>query len=90
MNSVEYSEKFIKDLKKLKRMPEFEAIRELCFIKLPESACWSDLPNLKKMQGYDNYYRILKGDYRIGIKIENDNLTFMRVLHRKEVYKYFP
>lgn len=42
------------------------------------------------MEGYTHYYRIKQGDYRIGIKIETDTVVFMRVLHRKEIYREFP
>jgi hypothetical protein len=27
---------------------------------------------------------------RIGITIEDDLVTFVRVLHRKEIYRFFP
>jgi len=46
--------------------------------------------NLKKMKGFLNEYRIKVGDYRIGIRIENDTVKFLRFLHRKDIYKYFP
>ncbi|MGH2412635.1 MAG: type II toxin-antitoxin system RelE family toxin, partial [Microcystaceae cyanobacterium] len=35
-------------------------------------------------------YRIRLGDYRIGLFIEGKTVTFARVLHRKEIYRYFP
>jgi len=46
--------------------------------------------HFSKLEGYEHYYRIRVSDYRIGIKIEGDILVFMRVLHRKEIYRYFP
>lgn len=36
------------------------------------------------------FYRIRVGDYRIGFMLDNDILVFMRVLHRKDIYRYFP
>ena len=30
------------------------------------------------------------GNYRIGIEVHNDIVEIMRVLHRKEFYRYFP
>lgn len=51
---------------------------------------WEEIPHLTKLEGYDSYYRLRVGDYRIGIKTENDVVIFMRVLHRKEIYRYFP
>ncbi len=54
-----------------------------------------EIRNLKKIQGYEAYYRIRLGDYRIGIEIiekddEEDIAYFIRFLHRKDIYKYFP
>ncbi|WP_333425936.1 hypothetical protein [Microcoleus sp. F4-D5] len=30
------------------------------------------------------------GDYRIGIKVNDGVVYFVRILHRKEIYRYFP
>jgi len=45
-----------------------------------------------KMVGYKTYYKIRVGDYRVGVQIERQRRTvkFMRVLHRKEIYRKFP
>jgi mRNA interferase RelE/StbE len=42
------------------------------------------------MKGYPGYYKVRFGTYRVGIKLENDTLILERVLHRKEIYKFFP
>ncbi len=34
--------------------------------------------------------RIRIGDYRLGIIFDGETLIFERVLHRKEIYRYFP
>jgi len=46
--------------------------------------------NLKKLKGYKEYYRIRVGNYRIGLQIQNDVVTFAAFLHRKDIYKKFP
>jgi mRNA interferase RelE/StbE len=46
--------------------------------------------NIKKLAGFDMYYRIRVGDYRIGVKLEKDIVYFVVVEHRKDVYKTFP
>lgn len=48
------------------------------------------IKNLKKLTGYKNFYRIRLGDYRIGLKIENNTVTFAAFAHRKDIYKHFP
>ena len=49
-----------------------------------------DLPNLKKLKGAKNYFRLKLGDYRIGLTLENNIVIFVRFLDRKDIYKYFP
>ena len=51
---------------------------------------------MTKLQGYDHYYRIRVGDYRLGISIAitleetEEMFRFVRCLHRKDIYKRFP
>lgn len=48
------------------------------------------MPNLKKMSGASGFYRIRMGDYRIGVAVEAGVVEFVRVLHRRDIYRYFP
>lgn len=48
------------------------------------------IKNLKKLKGYETFYRIKLGDYRVGIEIIKNEVIFTRFLHRREVYRYFP
>lgn len=50
----------------------------------------SELTSCKKLTGYKNAYRIRMGEYRIGFIFENGTVELIRVLGRKEIYKYFP
>jgi len=50
----------------------------------------SEINNLKKLKGEGTYYRIRSGRYRVGVKIEEDLVTFVRALSRKDIYRYFP
>lgn len=49
-----------------------------------------EIPSLKRLRAKGPYYRIRVGDYRLGLSIENDRATFVRILHRREIYRYFP
>ena len=49
-----------------------------------------DIPNLKKLSGYKNAYRIRVGEYRIGLYVEDETVFFARILPRKEIYRFFP
>jgi mRNA interferase RelE/StbE len=50
----------------------------------------SEIKNLKKHKCSKYYYRIRTGDYRIGLYIAKKEVEFIRFLHRKDVYKFFP
>ena len=50
----------------------------------------NELPNLKKLTGYKNFYRIRLGNYRIGLLIEDKTIVFAAFDHRSDIYKYFP
>ena len=49
-----------------------------------------EIPNLKKMKGYKNAYRIRFGEYRIGFLLEGNTIKLSRLMNRKEIYRYFP
>jgi mRNA interferase RelE/StbE len=87
---IEYRQLFLKDLKKLKKQPIYKQIYTLTFDILPTVKSLQDVPNVKALVGTQNRYRIRIGDYRIGIEINNNNLEVLRVLHRREFYRYFP
>lgn len=87
---TEYLPSFIKDLKKLRKTSFYSQIRSTALETIPQCQNITQINNLKKIKGTKNAYRIRVGDYRIGVFIKNETVTFSRVLHRKEVYRYFP
>jgi mRNA interferase RelE/StbE len=87
---VRYRQLFLKDLKKLKKQPIYSQVFDLAFSALPEIKTLRDISNIKAMKGYADRYRIRIGDYRIGIEVKENTIEMMRVLHRREFYRYFP
>jgi mRNA-degrading endonuclease RelE of RelBE toxin-antitoxin system len=87
---VEYRQLFLKDLKKLKKQPVYEQVFNLAFEILPNVEDLKDLSNVKAMKGYSNRYRLRIGNYRVGIEVSGEKVEMMRVLHRREFYRYFP
>lgn len=87
---VQYRRSFLRDLKKLKGQPVYDKIFELAFTTLPEADRLRDVTGVKAMRDYPNRYRIRIGNYRVGIEVHGDNVEVMRVLHRREFYRYFP
>ena len=84
-----FLESFERDIRKLKEIKIKSELLELIdYIK--ESGSLTEIKNLKKIKGEKKFYRIRVGDYRLGIKIEGETVTFIRFLHRKDIYRYFP
>ncbi len=48
------------------------------------------VPDCKKLTGCPEYYRIVIGTYRIGVKASGDTIRFICCLHRSIVYHQFP
>lgn len=87
---TEYLPSFTKNLKKLKKTSVYSEIKNLVFQTIPDCQNITEIKSLKKIKGHKNAYRIRVGDYRIGVFIQKETVTFSRVLHRKDVYRYFP
>ncbi|MBE9146218.1 type II toxin-antitoxin system RelE family toxin [Planktothrix mougeotii] len=87
---VQYRQAFLKDLKQLKSSTSYQRIYELVFTTLETINTLEEIPNLKAMGGYTGRYRIRIGDYRVGIEVNQNVIDVMRVLHRREFYRYFP
>ena len=80
---------FLKELSNIPSKTRLK-IEELVFKEIQSYSSLTEIPGIKKLKGYNHYYRIRVGDYRIGFKTINDEISFERVLHRKEIYKRFP
>lgn len=86
---VRFKKAFLKDLEKLP-INFRKKIENLVFDEIPRAKEFSDVKNIKKLRGYESFYRVRIGDYRIGFEYKEREIVFYRVLHRKDIYKYFP
>jgi mRNA interferase RelE/StbE len=59
-------------------------------IQLNQTTSINEIPNFKKIKGFKNAYRIRLGNYRIGIRMDGETVLLIRILHRKDIYHYFP
>ena len=85
---LEFRDSFLKDVNYVK----VSAIKKKIAAVITEAksaSSLSDIRNVKKMEGSDNYYRVRIGEYRIGVKLHDKTLIFLRCLHRKDIYHYF-
>ena len=75
------------------RIKDKKVLRKLrAFISMIENAkTIHEIPHVKKIEGYESYYRIKIGDYRLGMEAASvKEVTLLRILHRKDIYRYFP
>jgi mRNA interferase RelE/StbE len=87
--TVAFRSSFVRDLKKLKDADVRSRVREV-ISAVEEANSLADLPGVKKMSGSSGFYRIRIGSHRIGLAVEGEEVEFVRMLDRKDIYRYFP
>ena len=76
-----FTKSFAGDLKKRKNDLDLMERMKGVIHNVERAPTIGDIHNLKQLKGESGYYRIRTGHYRIGIKIENELVVFVRVLH---------
>lgn len=89
--NTSFDTSFERDLKKIKSKQLKQKIRQK-ILEVESVTTIASVTNYKHIKGYKPkiYYRIAIDDYRIGLRIVDDFVIFSRVLHRKDIYKFFP
>jgi len=89
---VDYKKKFEKDISKIRlQSVSDEVLKNILAVKECQSLVdFINLPNVTKLVGYDNCYRIKFGDYRIGVEVVDDVIHFSRFGTRSKIYDIFP
>ncbi len=86
---IKYTKPFEKDLKILSDKTVILRIDE--FInEIASSPSLQNIKGLKALKGHRDCYRIRIGNYRLGIILKGKVLWFARIMHRKEIYRFFP
>lgn len=86
---VVFESSFARDLKCIKDKSLLAQIQET-IDDVKAADVLNDVRHLKKMQGYETFYRIQLKEYRIGIEVAGNEVVFVGILHRKDIYRYFP
>ncbi len=87
---VRIDKSFQKDISKITDAKVKHLIRET-IEAIQTNENFSSVVNLKKLTGYKDFYRIRLGNYRIGLRYnENQEVVLIRFLHRKEIYQKWP
>jgi mRNA interferase RelE/StbE len=85
----EFLTSFTRDLQRIRDQSLLRRVRET-IDDVEAASTVRDIKNLKKLRAEGRYYRIRLGDYRIGVIIEGHTVIFVRLLHRGDIYRYFP
>jgi mRNA interferase RelE/StbE len=86
---VEFRKSFEKDLGNILDETLLQRIKAV-IEEVENAENLGNVSSIKKLKADGDYYRIRVGDYRIGITVSESVVIFVRVLHRKDVYRYFP
>jgi len=87
---VLYGKRFSKDLDAIQHEGKVKkALLEL-IDEIKQADSLGDLKDVRKIEGYQGYFRMKVGDYRLGVKADKNRIEMIRFLHRKEIYRRFP
>ena len=84
-----FRDSFVRDLRRITDQRVLTRVQAV--IEAVEAAnSLAEISNLKKLRGAGDCYRVRVGDYRVGLVSRGEQATFVRCLHRKEIYRFFP
>lgn len=86
---VKFRNSFLKDIRGLSNQALKDRIKS-AIAQVEDAQSLQDIGNIKKLKGSQNYYRLRIGDYRAALICEEGVVTFVRCLHRREIYRYVP
>jgi mRNA interferase RelE/StbE len=86
---VGFRESFLKDVARVKDKRLLQRVRAT-IESVEKAGSLERLPGLKKLKGGGNFYRLRIGDFRAGLAVEGDCVVFVRLINRKDIYRYFP
>jgi mRNA interferase RelE/StbE len=87
--NLRFERSFARDLKTVRDGALLQRVRRI-IEQVEASADLHELPQVKPLEGASDTYRIRVGDYRLGLVLEGETVVFVRFLHRKDIYRYFP
>jgi mRNA-degrading endonuclease RelE of RelBE toxin-antitoxin system len=86
---VEYLKQFSKDVLKIND----ESLKDNLFgiiINMKNTQNLNQIPNIKKLKGHSEAYRIRIGKYRLGFYFDGEVVELARFAKREDIYKLFP
>ena len=92
---LKFEKKFYRDLRKISDKELVASILPQIILNVKQAKNVYEINNLKQLEKYTVRYRIKikldeKRTYRIGLVIRGNVVWFVRLLHRRKIYKEFP
>lgn len=85
---VEFLRSFEKDLNKADASMRRKILSIV--VRMEEARTLSDMPQVKKLKGHKEAYRLRIGHFRLGFFVQGDKLQLARLLDRRDIYRFFP
>ena len=86
---VRFKASFKRDIKRIQDQSVLDGIGQaIDNVKAADTR--GAINSFSKLRGYKDFYRIRVGIYRLGLKIVDGEIIFVRVLPRKDIYRFFP
>lgn len=84
-----FKNSFLKDLRHIQDRDLLGRIKQI-IESVEQAQDLTGIAHLKKLRGGERFYRIRVGDHRIGLIVEEGTVSFVRALHRRDIYRHFP
>jgi mRNA interferase RelE/StbE len=85
---VALTKRFAKELSKLPRKIQLKVVEAI--ENLSETDSLGNIEDFKALSGYNNFYRIKIGQYRVGLFLDGDTFLIERIGVRGDFYKSYP
>jgi mRNA interferase RelE/StbE len=86
---VKFRESFLDDLKRIRDQAVLRRVAR-AVEALEQAQSLVEVPHINKLKGEGSYFRFRIADYRLGFSVVDGTVWLVRVLDRKEIYRYFP
>jgi mRNA interferase RelE/StbE len=87
--TTRFLESFLRDIRKVRDGKVREQVAR-AIEAVERAGTPAEIAHFKWLVGHPSYGRVRVGDWRLGVIVAGDAMTFVRCLHRREIYRYFP
>ncbi len=85
---VKFDASFNRDLRRI-RDADLRRRVERVIEEIEGASAITEVSGVRRIASRGRYYRIRVGDYRVGIEVEGGTVIFIRLGHRREIYRFF-